>query len=71
MTSDRHALDRLFRSFDSEVFLHRQIYRWFRIALWSIPLVAIGVGVCALPIWPASLGEGGYGLLCSAWPRRW
>jgi YVTN family beta-propeller protein len=46
--------------------LHRQIYRWFRIALWSIPLVAIGVGVCALPIWPASLGEGGYGLLCSA-----
>ena len=37
-----------FRTFYSEVSLHQQIRRWFRIALWVGPLLALGAGVCAV-----------------------
>ncbi len=42
------------------------IRRWLRVCLWIIPLAAFGAWVCGLPIWPANVAEGGYGLLCSA-----
>jgi YVTN family beta-propeller protein len=46
--------------------VHRQIRSWLRIAFWIVPLIAVGAWVAGLPIWPASVAEGGYGLLCSA-----
>jgi len=46
--------------------LHQLIRRWSRIALLIVPLLALGVWICGLPIWPASAVDGGYGLLCSA-----
>jgi YVTN family beta-propeller protein len=46
--------------------LYQLIRRWSRIALLIAPLLALGVWVCGLPIWPASAVDGGYGLLCSA-----
>jgi YVTN family beta-propeller protein len=46
--------------------LHRQIRRWLQIALWLVPFVAFVAWACGMPIWPASIAEGGYGLLCSA-----
>lgn len=46
--------------------MHQLFHRWFRVALWVIPLLALGVWLCGLPIWPASAVQGGYGLLCSA-----
>jgi YVTN family beta-propeller protein len=46
--------------------LHQLTHRWFRIALWIVPLVALAVWIGGLPIWPASALQGGYGLLCSA-----
>ncbi|MGC2523362.1 MAG: hypothetical protein WA417_12110, partial [Stellaceae bacterium] len=42
------------------------IRRWLRVCLWIIPLAVFGAWVCGLPIWPANVAEGGYGLLCSA-----
>ena len=46
--------------------MHQLIRRWSRIALLIVPLLALGVWICGLPIWPASAVDGGYGLLCSA-----
>jgi YVTN family beta-propeller protein len=46
--------------------VHQQIRRWFRIALWTGPLVALGAAVCGLPIWPASGVADGFASLCSA-----
>ncbi len=46
--------------------MHRLMSRWFRLALWIVPLLALGVWLCGLPIWPANAVQGGYGLLCSA-----
>ncbi len=46
--------------------MHRQIRRWLQIALWLVPFVAFVAWACGMPIWPASIAEGGYGLLCSA-----
>ena len=46
--------------------MHQLIRRWSRIALWIAPVLALGVWICGLPIWPASAVDGGYGLLCSA-----
>jgi YVTN family beta-propeller protein len=46
--------------------LHRQTRGWLRIALWILPVVAFGAWAGGLPIWPASVAQGGYGLLCSA-----
>lgn len=50
----------------SEVSLHQQIRRWFRIVLWIGPLLALGAGVCRLPIWPATGPQDGFAALCSA-----
>ena len=44
----------------------QQIRRWLRVALWIVPLLALGAWISGLPIWPAGSVEGGYGLLCSA-----
>jgi YVTN family beta-propeller protein len=33
--------------------------------LWLVPLAGLGVWICGLPIWPASVAHSGYGLLCS------
>jgi YVTN family beta-propeller protein len=49
-----------------EVSLPQQIRRWLRVALWIVPLLALGAWISGLPIWPAGSVEGGYGLLCSA-----
>jgi YVTN family beta-propeller protein len=46
--------------------VHRQIRRWFRIALWIGPLLGLGAWLGSLPIWPASGAEGGFEALCSA-----
>ncbi len=46
--------------------MHRQTRGWLRIALWILPVVAFGAWAGGLPIWPASVAQGGYGLLCSA-----
>jgi YVTN family beta-propeller protein len=46
--------------------LYQLTHRWFRTVLWIVPLLALGIWVCRLPIWPASAVEGGYGWLCSA-----
>ena len=46
--------------------MHQPIRRWFRIALWIVPFLALGAGVSALPIWPASGLRDGFGRLCSA-----
>ena len=46
--------------------MHQPIRRWFRIALWVVPFLALGAGVCALPIWPASGVADGFERLCSA-----
>jgi YVTN family beta-propeller protein len=46
--------------------LHRQIRRWFRVALWIGPFLALGVGICWLPIWPARGAQSGFEALCSA-----
>ena len=48
-----------------EVVLHQPIRRWFRIALWVVPFLALGAGVCTLPIWPASGVADGFARLCS------
>jgi YVTN family beta-propeller protein len=49
-----------------EVVVHQQIRRWFRIALWIGPLLALGAAVCGLPIWPASGVADGFASWCSA-----
>ncbi len=46
--------------------MHQPIRRWLRVALWIVPLLALGAWISGLPIWPAGSVEGGYGLLCSA-----
>jgi YVTN family beta-propeller protein len=55
-----------FHHLNPEVFLHRQIRRWFRIALWIGPLLVLGTGVCWLPIWPTNGAQRGVEALCSA-----
>jgi YVTN family beta-propeller protein len=46
--------------------LRQLMRRWFQIALWTLPLLALGVWICGLPIWPGNAVQGGYRLLCSA-----
>ena len=44
----------------------QQVRRWFRIAVWTGPLLALAAAVCVLPIWPASGVADGFERLCSA-----
>ncbi len=44
----------------------QQVRRWLRIALWTVPLLGLGAGLCWLPIWPASGPQSGFEALCSA-----
>ncbi len=44
----------------------QQVRRGLRIALWTIPLLGLGAGLCWLPIWPASGPQSGFEALCSA-----
>jgi YVTN family beta-propeller protein len=46
--------------------LHRQMARWFRVALWAVPLAGLAIGACWLPIWPVgSAGKTAFEALCS------
>jgi YVTN family beta-propeller protein len=45
--------------------LHRQRSRWFRIALWIVPLVGLAAAICRLPIWPAGSAKEVIEALCS------
>ncbi len=42
------------------------VRRWLYRGLWAVPLLALLVWACRLPIWPAESVERGFGLLCSA-----
>ncbi len=44
----------------------QQARRWLRIALWTVPLLGLGAGLCRLPIWPANGPQSGFAALCSA-----
>jgi YVTN family beta-propeller protein len=45
--------------------LHRQRSRWFRLALWIVPLVGLAAAICRLPIWPAGSAKEVIEALCS------
>ncbi|MGH7047133.1 MAG: hypothetical protein ACREE2_12180, partial [Stellaceae bacterium] len=44
----------------------RLMRRWLRVALWVVPLLALGAGICRLPIWPVRGVAGHFEALCSA-----
>lgn len=46
--------------------MQQLIRRWSRTALWIVPILALLIGICGLPIWPVGPVHSGYGLLCSA-----
>jgi YVTN family beta-propeller protein len=54
------------RAVATQLWFAGPVRRALRVALWTVPLMALAIWLSGLPIWPADAVKSGYGLLCSA-----